>query len=156
MLHLQNELEERIRGTRTKQGTLSVHGRSCMWGTYKMSGGVQHVAHGQHTGHMMKWVTISIRGTSSVNHTHSIRGTLSVGSHAAYRHAQNVQNSQHTRDCKLRCCHHPSQAGAAAFSTVPQLGLDGPLPLLAVYKDVTPLRDGDARGWILEGGLPRT
>jgi hypothetical protein len=44
MLDLQNELQESKLGKRTKQGTLSIHITSSIWGTYKINC-VQHVAH---------------------------------------------------------------------------------------------------------------
>ena len=102
---------------------------------------VQNAAHGQHTQHIRDTGHTSEMGRNHhkgytqcepyTQHKGTLNGrfTRSIPSHvecvkpAAHRH---------TRDCKLCYCHHPSCH--AAFSTLPQLGLGGPMPLLAVYR----------------------
>jgi len=88
---------------------------------------VQHTRHIQDTGH-----------TNEVGHNRHMRYTQ-CELYTQYRgqtertvHTQNGRNPRHTchtRDCNLPYCHHPCHA---AFGTMPQLALGGPLPLLAV------------------------
>jgi hypothetical protein len=127
-----------------------------------MSGGVQHVAHGQqrrhkqdtghmnevghnqHKGYLQKQQHMPHTGHMNEMGHHQHTGYIQCELYMQYkRHIECTVHMQRTikprmgktrstRDCKLRCCHHPSQAGQAAFSTVPQLGLGGPVPLLAI------------------------
>jgi hypothetical protein len=82
-----------------------------------------------HTGHTNEVAQISIRDTPSVNRTHNVRGTLSNRFRRRMGETCSTHIIRRIVSCNTVTTHHPCHA---AFSTMPQLGLGGPLPLLAV------------------------
>ena len=124
MSNHRKDLEESRQGSRAIRGKQNTHGTSNIWHTCKMRVmcrmrhmGSIHSTYGiQDT--RVKWGAIIIRGTRSVNRTHSIRGTLNGRfTRSIPSHVECVKPAahRHTRDCKLCYCHHPSCH--AAFNT---------------------------------------